>query len=146
MPLFKAVENSSFKTNLLNYLMICFSSIFEAVLSYVFYFLYLNETCSNHFPIQTWILVNAIYFTSSIGLNLFIFGNKYRIFAILYDLNLIIEISFNIVWSVVGSVVLFKSNCIDINPNIWGFALFSLLFYWISIPFLAWAIITRYKN
>jgi hypothetical protein len=147
MQLFKANPNSSFKHNLLNYFILFFFSGVEIAGSFVFYFLYQNDKCSNSplFSIQDWLLGNAIFFSILIFAALSIFGDKYQFFAIVYDSTIIVEMCFSITWSVIGSVILFRDSldCFNSNINICIFTLYSLTFYWLNIILLTWVLKTK---
>lgn len=150
MQLFKANPNSSFKYNCLQYLIFFIFVGSEAAVSFIFYFLYPNENCSNSdiFPVQYWLLGNAIFFSFLLILGLSVFGDKYKFFAIVYDTMLILELLFSITWSVLGAIILFRdsSNCLETNGSLWIFTLFSLIFYWINIIFLIWTLIIKIKK
>jgi hypothetical protein len=147
MKLFQANPNSSLKYNCGYYLGFFIFTAAEAATCFVFYFLYPDLKCtnSNILPIQDWLLGSAIYLSILLILKLSIFGDKYSLFAVIHDTTLILELFFNIIWSVLGSFILFRDsmNCLETNGAIWIFTLFTLVFYWINILLLIWTLIVK---
>ena len=114
----------------------------------VFFVLFAENDCSSHLPpypltVSTWILGAAILFLSTLLLKLPIFWIDTKIGAFLYYFCLyFLTFPSNLAWSVIGGIVLFRSNCFE-EESLWIFTLSTLIAEWLLIITHVWEIIQK---
>jgi len=122
------------------YLASSFSSLAYGIACVVIYSMYEDVNCTlKGIRLQNWVFGSGIAYCITPGFNALVFGIKDKIGAIIYFSYLFfLYLPFNVVWSIIGSIMLFKYSmgCTD-NP-LWQMAVFSLVFHWITIIFILW--------
>ena len=79
--------------------------------------------------------------------NALVFGIKNKQGAIVYFSYLFfLNFPFNIAWSILGSVMLFKYSMSCVENALWQVALSCLIFHWITIIFILWEMKNKYTK
>ena len=133
-----------------NYVLTTLFTASYAIICIIFYRIFTMPCTTIVFlSLQQWILGCAIAYSTLIFLHLTLFGIRNKILAVLYySYVYFLNLPFCISWSIVGSVVLFRDSpvCQDILSPLWSLALSCLIFQWVSLGFIAWEIITKFRN
>ena len=128
------------------YLISSFTSLGYGIACIIIYSMNEYIDCTTKgISLQNWVLGSGIVYCITPGFNALIFGIKDKIGAIIYfSYMFFLYLPFNVAWSIVGSVMLFKysMSCTD-NP-LWQMAVFSLVFHWITILFILWELRNKY--
>ena len=89
----------------------------------------------------------SIIYCATPCLNGLIFGIKNKQGAIAYfSYIFLLSFPFNIAWSILGSVMLFKYSMNCVSNALWQVALSCLIFHWITIVFILWEIRNKYTR
>lgn len=117
----------------------------------VFYSLYSNTTCSesNILKLPNWLLGIGIFLIFTLIPKLSIFGIDKKIPAIIYYSDIyFISLPFHIIWSIIGSIVLFRdsSKCLAQEDVLWIWSLSTLICEWILIIVYSVDVLQKYRR
>lgn len=128
--------------NIFSFILIVISCFACAGLSFMAYFTSPSPCSSSTIlPLSSWIFGSAIVYCIIPLFYISIFATSSTIGAFLYfSFLFFLYFPFNISWSIVGSIVLFRdsSYCREIYPNLWYISLSVLVYCWISILSILW--------
>lgn len=148
--MFASEPDVKFSHLLINYIITFISTVTYAVICLLFYSSYENAQCTKSgIKIQNWVIVCGIVYCFIPLIHFSVFGIKKKIFAFLYFFySFILYLPFNIIWSVLGSVMLFENsyNCLIYAKNIWILSLTILIFQWITIFSILWELYDKCKS
>jgi len=149
--MFSPEPDVSCLSKLFNFSLTTIFSVGYAVTCIIFYGLYLDVTCTenNILSLQNWILGCGIAYCIIPVFHLSIFGIGNRFFsAIYYFYMFVLNLSFNISWSIVGAIILFRDSlpCQNLASPLFAVAISGLLYQWITIGTILWEMKCKYSR
>lgn len=149
--MFSPDPNTSCCSSLFNYSLTTLFSVGYAVTCIIIYSLYLNVECSNSniLTLQNWVLGCGVAYCIMPVLHLSIFGIRNRVFsAIYYFYMFFLNLPFNISWSIVGAIILFRDSfpCQSLASPLYAVAFSGLIYQWVSIATILWEMKCKYSR
>ena len=143
--MFSPEPNVKWSQVIFQYILSSLISLAYGIASIIIYNMNKEINCTTEgILLQDWVLGSGLVYCIAVPLNATIFGIRNKYGAMIYYTYLfLLYFPFNIAWSIVGSVMLFKysMNCVD--NALWQMAISSLIFHWITILFISWEMISK---